>query len=106
MREWISFVICLVLFCAGTGWGLVPDAHANEKPKLLVYQFSFEVRIVLSDKLCPNNLGWQAAAQRIDRQVIPACWVQDPHNELNVKITWPAGDFSVFPMENFKPFIE
>ena len=105
MRDWL-IILCIVLFCFFTGMGLAPNAKANEQPKLLVYQYSFEVRIVLSDKPCPNNQGWQAAAQRIDRLVMPACWVQDPYNELNVKITWPDGDFSVFELEKFKPFTE
>ena len=100
MRNWLV-ILCIVLFCFFIGTSL-----ANEKPKLLIYQYTFEVRIVLSDKPCPNNQGWQAAAQRIDRVAMPACWVQDPHNELNVKITWPNGDFSVFELEKFKPFTE
>lgn len=101
MRE----LICIILWCLAMGTAF-SYSHAAEQPKLLVYQYSFEVRIVLSDKPCPNNQGWQAAAQRIDRLVMPACWVQDPHNELNVKITWPDGDFSVFELEKFKPFTE
>jgi|SRR6056300_1810266 len=101
MRE----LIYLILWCLAMGTAF-SYSHAAEQPKLLVYQYSFEVRIVLSDKPCPNNQGWQAAAQRIDRLVMPACWVQDPHNELNVKITWPDGDFSVFELEKFKPFTE
>lgn len=101
MRE----LIYLILWCLAMGTAF-SYSHAAETPKLLVYQYSFEVRIVLSDKPCPNNQGWQAAAQRIDRLVMPACWVQDPYNELNVKITWPDGDFSVFELEKFKPFTE
>ena len=100
MRDWLV-ILCIVLFCF-----FIDTSLANEKPKLLIYQYTFEVRIVLSDKPCPNNQGWQAAAQRIDRVAMPACWVQDPHNELNVKITWPNGDFSVFELEKFKPFTE
>ena len=101
MRE----LIYLILWCLAMGIAF-SYSHAAEKPKLLVYQYSFEVRIVLSDKPCPNNQGWQAAAQRIDRVAMPACWIQDPHNPENVKITWPSGDFSVFELKNFKPFIE
>lgn len=101
MRE----LIYIILWCLAMGTTF-SYSHAVEKHKLLVYQYSFEVRIVLSDKPCPNNQGWQAAAQRIDRLVMPACWVQDPYNELNVKITWPDGDFSVFELEKFKPFTE
>lgn len=98
MKDWIIIAIIL-LFCLVSGYGL-----ADDKPKLLIYQYTFEVRIVLSEKLCPNGQGYQAAAQRIDRIAMPACWIQDPHNELNVKITWPNGDFSVFEFEKFKPF--
>jgi len=104
MRDWIKYAICIILFCLALGFGLVPDAKADDKPKLLIYQYTFEVRIVLSEKPCPNGQGYQAAAQRIDHVAMPACWIQDPHNELNVKITWPNGDFSVFEFEKFKPF--
>lgn len=101
MRDWIIAIISFFLIIL-FGYKI----QAQENPKVLVYYYSFEVRIVLTDIPCDDNQGWRAAAQRIDKIAIPACWIQDPANPKNVKINWNNGDFSVFEMEKFKPFTE
>ena len=106
MMDWIKVIVCITLFCLALGFGLTPNSMAEEQPKLLVYYFSFEVRIVLTDIECPDNQGWRAVAQRIDKKTIPGCWVQDPTNPANVRLNWNNGDFAVFEMEKFNPFTE
>lgn len=101
MRDWIFFVVVFTLILL-----FGSEIKSQENPKVLVYYYSFEVRIVLTDIPCDDNKGWRAAAQRIDKISMPACWIQDPNNPENVKINWTNGDFSVFEMERFKPFTE
>lgn len=101
MRDWVIFALFIVCFCF-----ISKPVKSEESVKYLVYYYSFEVRIVLTDIPCPENQGWRAVAQRIDHVTIPGCWVQDPHNAENVRLDWNNGDFSVFEMEKFKPFFE
>jgi len=80
--------------------------YANPDFKALVYYYSMNVRIVLTDMKCDHGPGWKAAAQRQDGVAMPACWIQDPSNEENVKLNWPNGDFSVFEFKKFAPITE
>lgn len=66
----------------------------------LVYQFTPDVRIVLSTFIpCKDGKGFQAAAQRIDSASISGCWVtEDPKM---IRITWSNKDFSIFEENKF-----
>lgn len=66
----------------------------------LVYQFTDDVRIVLSTSSpCKDTKGLQAAAQRIDSSVIRGCWV--PEDPKMIRITWSNKDFSIFEENKF-----
>ena len=78
-------------------------AHADE---YLVYQYNDNVRIVLSNYECPKQYGGKrAAAQRIDKEYLKGCWINDPKIKGNIKIQWIGGDSSTFPVSNFYPVI-
>ena len=75
-------------------------AHAGEK--YLAMQYNEQVRIVLSTTPCPDGKGWRAAAQRIDKQYLRACWTREPAEKL-IRLQWEGGDFSVLDADRFYP---
>ena len=82
--------------------------YAAEAPdEYLVYQYNENVRIVLSKVECPKPYdGKRAAAQRVDKQYLKGCWINDPTIKGNIKIQWIDGDASTFPATNFYPVKE
>ena len=75
---------------------LASYAYAAE---YMVMQYNENVRIVLSKEKC-DTAGFKAVAQRIDKQVMKACWSA---NGNNIHIQWEGGDFSEFPVDRFYP---
>ncbi len=73
---------------------LAIPAYASE---YLVMQYNENVRIVLSMEPC-KDAGFKAVAQRIDKEVMNACW--SPEGKL-IHITWEGGDFSEFDISQF-----
>jgi hypothetical protein len=67
---------------------------------LMVMQYNENVRIVLSKEKCPVGEGFVAVAQRIDKEVMKACWT--PKGNL-IHIQWEGGDFSDFDVTRFYP---
>ena len=67
---------------------------------LMVMQYNENVRIVLSKEKCPVGDGFIAVAQRIDKEVMKACWT--PKGNL-IHIQWEGGDFSEFDLTRFYP---
>ena len=67
---------------------------------LMVMQYNENVRIVLSKEKCPVGEGLIAVAQRIDKEVMKACWT--PKGNL-IHIQWEGGDFSDFDLTRFYP---
>jgi len=67
---------------------------------LMVMQYNENVRIVLSKEKCPVGEGFIAVAQRIDKEVMKACWT--PKGNL-IHIQWEGGDFSEFDLTRFYP---
>jgi len=75
---------------------LASYAYAAE---YMVMQYNENVRIVLSKEKC-DTAGFKAVAQRIDKQVMKACWSA---NGNKIHIQWEGGDFSEFPVDRFYP---
>ena len=75
---------------------LTSYAYAAE---YMVMQYNENVRIVLSKEKC-DTAGFKAVAQRIDKQVMKACWSA---NGNKIHIQWEGGDFSEFPVDRFYP---
>jgi len=75
---------------------LASYAYAAE---YMVMQYNENVRIVLSKEKC-DDAGFKAVAQRIDKQVMKACWSA---NGNKIHIQWEGGDFSEFPVDRFQP---
>lgn len=73
--------------------------HHVEAEEYLVMQYNENVRIVLSNEKCPTT-GFRAVAQRIDKQIMKACW---SYNNKMINIKWEGGDFSEFPIDRFYP---
>lgn len=67
---------------------------------LMVMQYNENVRIVLSKEKCLVGEGFVAVAQRIDKEVMKACWT--PKGNL-IHIQWEGGDFSDFDLTRFYP---
>lgn len=67
---------------------------------LMVMQYNENVRIVLSKEKCLVGEGFIAVAQRIDKEVMKACWT--PKGNL-IHIQWEGGDFSDFDLTRFYP---
>ena len=67
---------------------------------LMVMQYNENVRIVLSKEKCLVGEGFIAVAQRIDKEVMKACWT--PKGNL-IHIQWEGGDFSEFDLTRFYP---
>jgi len=77
---------------------LVVFSYANAV-EYMVMQYNENVRIVLSKEKC-DTAGFKAVAQRIDKQVMKACWSA---NGNKIHIQWEGGDFSEFPVDRFYP---
>jgi hypothetical protein len=77
---------------------LVISSYANAV-EYMVMQYNDNVRIVLSKEKCDTE-GFKAVAQRIDKQVMKACWSA---NGNKIHIQWEGGDFSEFPVDRFEP---
>ena len=77
---------------------LVISSYANAV-EYMVMQYNENVRIVLSKEKC-DTAGFKAVAQRIDKQVLKACWSA---NGNKIHIQWEGGDFSEFPVDRFYP---
>ena len=77
---------------------LVVSSYANAV-EYMVMQYNENVRIVLSKEKC-DTAGFKAVAQRIDKQVLKACWSA---NGNKIHIQWEGGDFSEFPVDRFYP---
>jgi hypothetical protein len=73
--------------------------HHVEAEEYLVMKYNENVRIVLSNEKCPTE-GFRAVAQRIDKQIMKACW---SYNNKMINIKWEGGDFSEFPVDRFYP---
>jgi hypothetical protein len=73
--------------------------HKVEASEYMVMQYNENVRIVLSKEKCATE-GFKAVAQRLDKQVMKACWST---NENKIHIQWEGGDFSEFPVDRFYP---
>ena len=73
---------------------LAIPAYASE---YMVMQYNENVRIVLSKEPC-KDAGFKAVAQRIDHEVMNACW--SPQGKL-IHIKWEGGDFSEFDISQF-----
>jgi hypothetical protein len=71
--------------------------HKVEASEYMVMQYNENVRIVLSKEKC-DSAGFKAVAQRIDKEVIKACW--SPNGD-KIHIQWEGGDFSEFPLDRF-----
>jgi len=77
---------------------LVISSYANAV-EYMVMQYNENVRIVLSKEKC-DTAGFKAVAQRIDKQVMKACW-STSGNQIHIQ--WEGGDFSEFPVDRFYP---
>jgi len=73
--------------------------HKVEASEYMVMQYNENVRIVLSKEKC-ESAGFKAVAQRLDKQVMKACW--SPNGD-KIHIQWEGGDFSEFPLDRFYP---
>ena len=73
--------------------------HKVEASEYMVMQYNENVRIVLTKEKC-DKAGFKAVAQRIDKEVMKACW--SPNGD-KIHIQWEGGDFSEFPLNRFYP---
>lgn len=73
---------------------LAIPAYASE---YMVMQYNENVRIVLTKEPC-NDVGFKAVAQRIDKEVMKACWTAKGNL---IHIQWEGGDFSDFNSDRF-----
>ena len=78
---------------------LLVIASYSYAAEYMVMQYNDKVRIVLSKEKC-DTAGFKAVAQRIDKQVMKACWSA---NGNKIHIQWEGGDFSEFPVDRFQP---
>ena len=85
-------LVCVSVLCL---LFVVHDLNASE---YMVMQYNENVRIVLSKDKCDKGEGFKAVAQRIDKEVMLACWI--PKGEL-IHIQWKGGDFSDFDVTRF-----
>jgi len=79
---------------------LLYSIHHAEAVEVMVMQYNEQVRIVLSKEKCDKGEGFKAVAQRIDQEVMLACWT--PKGKL-IHIQWEGGDFSEFDVNRFYP---
>ena len=92
MKQIIWLLIAIALIISFT--------YYVEATELMVMQYNESVRIVLSKEKCPNGEGLLAIAQRIDKEIMKACWT--PKGNL-IHIQWEGGDFSDFEISRFYP---
>ena len=76
---------------------LIYSIHNADAVEVMVMQYNENVRIVLTKEPC-KNAGFKAVAQRIDKEVMNACW--SPEGKL-IHIKWEGGDFSEFDISQF-----
>jgi len=74
---------------------VVHDLNASE---YMVMQYNENVRIVLSQDKCDKSEGFKAVAQRIDKEVMQACWISQGKM---IHLQWEGGDFSDFDVTRF-----
>ena len=74
---------------------VVHDLNASE---YMVMQYNENVRIVLSQDKCDKGEGFKAVAQRIDKEVMQACWISQGKM---IHLQWEGGDFSDFDATRF-----
>jgi hypothetical protein len=69
----------------------------------MVWYFTPDVRVVLSQKPCPNNQGLHVVAQKSDGGFIQGCWKK--LNEEDIKIVWRQNpdDYAILKLKSFKP---
>jgi hypothetical protein len=79
---------------------LIYSIHNADAAEVMVMQYNENVRIVLSKEKCDKGEGFKAVAQRIDKEVMLACWI--PKGKL-IHIQWEGGDFSDFDVNRFYP---
>ena len=79
---------------------LIYSIHNADAVEVMVMQYNENVRIVLSKEKCNKGEGFKAVAQRIDKEVMLACWI--PKGKL-IHIQWEGGDFSEFDVNRFYP---
>ena len=79
---------------------LIYSIHNADAAEVMVMQYNENVRIVLSKEKCDKGDGFKAVAQRIDKEVMLACWI--PKGKL-IHIQWEGGDFSEFDVNRFYP---
>ena len=79
---------------------LIYSIHNADAVEVMVMQYNEKVRIVLSKEKCDKGEGFKAVAQRIDKEVMLACWI--PKGKL-IHIQWEGGDFSEFDVNRFYP---
>jgi len=79
---------------------LIYSIHNADAVEVMVMQYNEKVRIVLSKEKCEKGEGFKAVAQRIDKEVMLACWT--PKGKL-IHIQWEGGDFSEFDVNRFYP---
>jgi hypothetical protein len=79
---------------------LIYSIHNADAVEVMVMQYNENVRIVLSKEKCDKGEGFKAVAQRIDKEVMLACWI--PKGKL-IHIQWEGGDFSDFDVNRFYP---
>ena len=79
---------------------LIYSIHNADAVEVMVMQYNEKVRIVLSKEKCDKGEGFKAVAQRIDKEVMLACWI--PKGKL-IHIQWEGGDFSDFDLDRFYP---
>ena len=77
---------------------LIYSIHNADAVEVMVMQYNENVRIVLSKEKCDKGEGFKAVAQRIDKEVMLACWI--PKGKL-IHIQWAGGDFSDFDVTRF-----
>ena len=77
---------------------LIYSIHNADAVEVMVMQYNEKVRIVLSKEKCDKGEGFKAVAQRIDKEVMQACWI--PKGKM-IHIQWEGGDFSDFDVTRF-----
>jgi len=85
-------LICLITLC------LLFFVHTSDSSELMVMQYNEHVRIVLSKDKCDKGEGFKAVAQRIDKEVMQACWISQGKM---IHLQWEGGDFSDFDVTRF-----
>ncbi len=77
---------------------LIYSIHNADAVEVMVMQYNENVRIVLSKEKCDKGEGFKAVAQRIDKEVMQACWISQGKM---IHLQWEGGDFSDFDVTRF-----